>query len=123
MKILYPTTVKTATFDSPLEPVLGNAKAFFIFDTQTGTERTVENKYLEDDDSNCNLADYLETLDIDIIVCCEICSNCFAKFENSSIDLWKCDGSVNIRESHSKLILGGLHTRTKPDHCNCTHHN
>lgn len=34
MKILYPTTDKEATFDSPLEPVLGNAKAFFIYDTQ-----------------------------------------------------------------------------------------
>ena len=122
MKILYPTTDKIATFDSPIEPVLGNAKAFFIYDTQLETETMVDNKFLVDDE-NCNLATYLESLDIDVLVCCQICPHCFAKFENSKIDLWKCDGSINIRESHNKLILGVLHTRTKPNHCNCTHHN
>lgn len=63
MKILYPTTDKEATFDSPLEPVLGNAKAFFIYDTQLETEKMVDNKFLVDDE-NCNLATYLESLDI-----------------------------------------------------------
>ena len=52
MKILYPTSDLDASFDSPLEPVLGNAKAFYIFDTQLETEKTVENKYLVGDQSD-----------------------------------------------------------------------
>lgn len=123
MRILFPSAETEATIESPVERILGNAQSFFVYDTQLETSEVIPNIFLLTDDIKCKLAQYLVNKDIDVVVACEICVNCFEKFEEQTgIDLWKCDGSTNIRESLNKFIIGGLFVRTRPDICNCIHH-
>ncbi len=122
MRILFPSTDDEATFDSPVERVLGNAKSFFIYDSQLETHEVINNKYLMTDDIKCKLADFIVENNVDTVVACEICSNCFDIMDNGPLSIWVCDGSVNIRESYNKLIMGGLMERDKPNTCSCIHH-
>jgi predicted Fe-Mo cluster-binding NifX family protein len=123
MRILFPAAESEATIESPVERILGNAQSFFVYDTQLETSEVIANIFLLTDDIKCKLTQYLVSKEIDVVVACEVCPNCFEKFEeNTGIDMWRCDGSKNIRESLNKFIIGGLFVRTKPDLCNCIHH-
>ncbi len=77
-----------------LERVLGNAQSYLIYDT--GNEAIEVATNFSDDDSSCKLALYLDNYDINAIVLRELCISCFEIFESLDIDLWKCDGSVDI---------------------------
>ena len=122
MRILFPSTDDEATFDSPVERVLGNAKSFFIYDSQLETHKVIENIYLSTDDANCKLIGYIIENEVDSVVACEICPNCYEIMINSPLTTWVCDGAANIRESYNKLVMGGLKERSKPDICDCVHH-
>ena len=119
MRICFPAAEIEATLDSKLERVLGNAKSYLIYDTAKETYEVIPN--FPDDDSNCKLALYLDDYDLDVVISCELCISCFDIFESLDIDLWKCDGSINIRESYQKFIIGGIFHRIKPDVCSCPH--
>jgi predicted Fe-Mo cluster-binding NifX family protein len=123
MRILFPSTDDEATFDSPVERVLGNAKSFLVVDSQEETHKIVTNKHIESPDLQCNLSDFLIENNVDTVVCCEICSYCYETLDKGPVNLWICDGSVNIREAYNKLILGGLVERSKPDVCECIAHS
>jgi predicted Fe-Mo cluster-binding NifX family protein len=123
MRILFPSTDEKATFNSPLERVLGNAISFLIIDSQEETHETVTNQHLESPDLQCNLSDFLVENNVDTVVACEICNYCFETLDKGPINLWICDGSVNIREAYNKLVIGGLIERSKPDVRVCIAHS
>ena len=122
MRILFPSTDDEATFESPMEKVLGNARSFMIYDSQLETQEVITNKYLMTDDIKCKLAGFIIENNVDTVVCCEICPNCYDVMDKSPLTIWVCDGAVNIKESYHKLIMGGLMERSKPDVCDCVHH-
>ena len=123
MRILFPSKDKEATFDSPIERVLGNANSFLVVDSQKETHEFIMNNHSESSELKCNLSDFLIENNVDTIVCCEICNYCFKALEKGPINLWICDGSVNIREAYNKLVIGGLVERSKPDVFDCITHS
>lgn len=123
MRILFPSTDKEATFDSPLERVLGNAISFLVVDSQKETHELIANKHSVSPDLQCNLSDFLIENNVDTVVCCEICSYCYETLDKGPVNIWICDGSVNIREAYNKLVIGGLVERSKPDMGECIVHS
>lgn len=122
MKVLFPSKEENPGINALMEPILGNAVSFIIMDSDDKSIwKVIKNENL--DDENCGLVDYLVEIGVDAVVACQICGHCMDKFAKTKIDLWKCDGSERLRESENKFLMGSLFVPTKPDMCDCPHHN
>jgi predicted Fe-Mo cluster-binding NifX family protein len=119
VKICFPVSIEDANIDSPGERVFGKALSYIIFDTATDNYEVIP--HTPEPDPECKLVEKIQKLNVDVVVCCEMCKPCFDKFPKYNIDMWKCDGSKNIREAYNKFIIGGIFARSAPDPCDCPH--
>jgi predicted Fe-Mo cluster-binding NifX family protein len=119
MKAVFPSKSENPTIDSELEPVFGNAKSYFIVGANMDDYVVIPND--PNSEKECHMGDLFLKYGVDTVVSCELCEHCMQNLKNLGIDTWKCDGSVNIRESYNKFILGGIFSRVLPDIVECQH--
>ena len=98
MKVLFASKEENPGKNALIEPVLGNAVSFIIFDSDDKSVwKIIKNDNL--DDEECSMVQKFVEIGVDAVVACQICGHCMEKFADTKIDLWKCDGSERLNHS------------------------
>ncbi|MCY3413171.1 MAG: hypothetical protein INQ03_16145 [Candidatus Heimdallarchaeota archaeon] len=114
MKILIPAVPYRPTLSSPRAEIFCIAKAFIIFDTTENAFYTYENRIYSEPE--IHVSEYMNALGVNHIVTDCICVSCYKDLERANIKIWKdtIQGSINIRESFQKFLMGSLERLDDP---------
>ncbi|MCY3413861.1 MAG: NifB/NifX family molybdenum-iron cluster-binding protein [Candidatus Heimdallarchaeota archaeon] len=114
MKLLIPSIDVESDLNSQPSKIFGNAKSFIMVDTCDGSLSTIKNEF----DFDKSIAMDLKDLGVGTIITEDICSSCFKNILHAGIDVYHDDGSITIRETYQKFLLGGIFPRNKPGNLN-----